>query len=38
MRDAYGRCSKLLHSQPEELNLKVPTSAEIAVEIKALKT
>ncbi len=38
MREAYGRCSKLLHSQPGELNPSLPTPAEIETEIVALET
>ena len=37
MRGAYGRCSKLIHSQPGELNPKLPTPDYIEREIKALE-
>ncbi|SMG63533.1 conserved hypothetical protein, partial [methanotrophic bacterial endosymbiont of Bathymodiolus sp.] len=37
MREAYGRCSQLLHSQPRELNLPLLTPTEIESEIKALE-
>ena len=36
MREAYGRCSQLLHSQPGELNQSLPTPDEIEAEIAAL--
>lgn len=38
MREAYGRCSKLLHSQPGEINPQFPTPDQIETEIKALET
>lgn len=38
MREAYGRCSKLLHNQPVELNRPLPTPEEIKKEITALET
>ena len=38
MRDAYRRCSQLLHSQPGELNQKLPTPGEIKAEIAVLET
>ena len=37
MRDAYGRCSKLLHSQPGELNPRLPSPDDIEQEIAALE-
>ena len=37
MRDAFGRCSKLLHSQPGELNPPIPVPAVIEAEIEALE-
>jgi energy-coupling factor transporter ATP-binding protein EcfA2 len=37
MRDAYGRCSELLHSQPGELNPRLPTPAKIEEEIACLE-
>lgn len=37
MRDAYGRCSKLIHSQPGELNPQLPTPDDIEKEIAALE-
>lgn len=36
MREAFGRCSMLLHSQPGELNPALPTPAAIDHEVKAL--
>ena len=36
MRDAFSRCSKLLHSQPGELNPPLPTPSVIESEIDAL--
>lgn len=36
MREAYGRCSRLLHSQPGEINPRLPTPADIESEIGAL--
>lgn len=36
MREAYGRCSELLHSQPGELNSRPPGPAVIEAEIEAL--
>ena len=38
MRDAYGRCSKLLHSQPSEINPRLPSPSEIEAEILVLET
>ncbi|SMG64301.1 conserved hypothetical protein, partial [methanotrophic bacterial endosymbiont of Bathymodiolus sp.] len=38
MREAYGRCSQLLHSQPGELNPRLLTPTEIETEITALET
>lgn len=38
MREAYGRCSQLLHSQPGEMNPRLPTPAQIEGEIAALET
>lgn len=37
MREAFGRCSELLHSQPTELNPALPTPATIEAEIKTLR-
>ncbi|MGK2959512.1 MAG: hypothetical protein ACSLFB_14170 [Acidimicrobiales bacterium] len=37
MREAFGRCSKLLHSQPGELNPPLPAPAVIEAEIDALE-
>lgn len=37
MREAYGRCSKLIHSQPGELNPRLPTPEHIEAEISALE-
>lgn len=38
MREAYGRCSQLLHSQPGEVNPRLPSPADIEAEITALET
>ena len=38
MRDAYGRCSQLLHSQPGELNPRLPSPDQIENEINALES
>ncbi len=38
MRDAYGRCSQLMHSQPGELNPRLPAPEKIEREITALET
>jgi len=38
MRDAYGRCSQLLHSQPGELNPRLPSPDQIENEIAALES
>lgn len=38
MREAYGRCSKLLHSQPGEINPQLPSPDGIEREIAALET
>jgi hypothetical protein len=38
MREAFARCSMLLHSQPGELNPRVPTPSAIEAEIDALAT
>lgn len=38
MREAFGRCSRLIHSQPGELNPKLPTPTEIEGEISALES
>lgn len=38
MRDAYGRCSALLHSEARELNAPLPTAEAVQAEITALKT
>ncbi len=37
MREAFGRCSALLHSQPGEINARLPTPSLIASEIDALE-
>jgi len=37
MREAYGRCSEWLHSQPGILNPALPAPAEIEKEISALR-
>ncbi|WP_246664928.1 AAA family ATPase [Neorhizobium sp. P12A] len=37
MRDAYGRCSMLLHSQPGEINPRLPPPAVIQMEIEMLE-
>lgn len=37
MREAFGRCSKLLHSQPGELNPPIPAPAAIEAEIEVLE-
>ena len=37
MREAYGRCSNLLHSQAEALNTPLPAPDKIQAEITALK-
>jgi hypothetical protein len=37
MRDAFGRCSALLHSQPGEINPRLPTPSTIEAEINALE-
>jgi energy-coupling factor transporter ATP-binding protein EcfA2 len=36
MREAFGRCSALLHSQPGEINPRVPAPSVIEAEIDAL--
>jgi hypothetical protein len=38
MREAYGRCSALLHSTSQAINKPLPTPAVIEAEITALKT
>ena len=38
MRDAFGRCSMLLHSQPSEINPRLPAPSVIQSEIEALET
>ena len=38
MHDAYRRFSQLLHSQPGELNQRLPTPGEIEAEIAVLET
>ena len=38
MRNAFGRCSALLHSQPGEINPQFPTPAAVEAEIDALAT
>lgn len=35
MREAFGRCSALLHSQPGEINPRLPTPSAIEAEINA---
>lgn len=37
MRDAFGRCSALLHSQPGEINPRLPAPSAIEAEIDALE-
>jgi len=37
MRDAFGRCSALLHSQPGEINPRLPAPSVIDAEIDALE-
>ena len=37
MRDAYSRCSQFLHSQPGEINPRLPTPQDIENEIAALE-
>lgn len=37
MREAYGRCSRLLHSQPGELNPRLPSPEDIEREISVLE-
>jgi len=37
MRDAFGRCSALLHSQPGEINPRLPAPSVIEAEIGALE-
>jgi hypothetical protein len=36
VREAFGRCSKLLHSQPSELNPQLPSPDAVEIEINAL--
>lgn len=36
MREAFGRCSALLHSQPGEINPRLPAPSAIEIEIDAL--
>lgn len=36
MREAFGRCSALLHSQPGEINPRLPAPSVIEIEIDAL--
>ena len=38
MRDAFARCSALLHSQPGEINPALPAPAAVRVEIDGLVT
>lgn len=38
MRDAFGRCSALLHSEASELNTPLPDAGKIQAEISAIKT
>lgn len=37
MREAFGRCSALLHSQPGEINPRLPAPTVIQAEIEALE-
>jgi hypothetical protein len=37
MREAFGRCSALLHSQPSEINPRLPAPSVIEAEIDALE-
>ncbi len=37
MRNAFGRCSALLHSQPGEINPRIPAPSVIEAEIEALE-
>lgn len=37
MREAFGRCSALLHSQPGEINPRLPEPSAIQAEIEALE-
>lgn len=37
MRESFGRCSALLHSQPGEINPRLPASSIIQQEIEALE-
>lgn len=37
MRDAYGRCSQLLHSQPGEINPRLPSPEDIEYELSQLE-
>ncbi|WP_288349438.1 AAA family ATPase [uncultured Thalassospira sp.] len=37
MREAFGRCSALLHSQPDEINPRLPKPIDIQMEIEALE-
>lgn len=37
MREAFGRCSALLHSQPGEINPRLPAPSAIESEIEALE-
>lgn len=37
MRDAYGRCSELMHSQPGEINPRLPSPEDIEDEISHLE-
>jgi hypothetical protein len=34
--EAFGRCSALLHSQPGEINPRLPASSAVEAEIDAL--
>lgn len=36
IREAFGRCSALLHSQPGEINPRLPAPSVIEIEIDAL--
>ena len=37
MREAFGRCSALLHSQPGEINPRIPALSIIQTEIETLE-
>ena len=38
MREAYRRCSNLMHSQPNKMNTRLPTPGDVEAEITALET